>query len=99
MAPDKIAHLRAGAAVALAALAAAAGALHVGIQPLAVAVALAGVAASAAVEFAQKDSNARLQAGGHLPIHDVSPKDFVASAAPAAAVAVAIELAARAGLL
>lgn len=99
MAPDKIAHLKAGTAVALGALVAAAAALHLGIQPLAVAVALAGVAASAAVEFAQKDSNARLQASGHLPLHDVSAKDLVASAAPAVAVAVAIELAARAGLL
>jgi hypothetical protein len=99
MAPDTIAHLKAGLAVLVASGLAAAGALHVGIHPLAVAVALAGIAASAAVEYAQRDSNARLQAAGHLPIHDVSPKDFVASAAPAAAAAVAIELATRAGLL
>lgn len=100
LAPDKIAHLRAGALVALAALVAAI-ALHqlLGLHALTILLLVVGVGVGAAVEWTQRNSNARLQAGGHLPIHEVSRADLLASAAPCALLAALWEAAQRLGWL
>ena len=97
LAQDKIAHLRAGLAVLLVATVAGLALLHLGLRPLSVALLLAGVGAAAAVEYAQRDSNARLRALGQPPLHDVSLPDLLASAAPCVAGALLLELWQRLG--
>lgn len=96
--PDKIAHLRAGALVAAAALGAAAVLQQLlALHAITILLLVVGLAVGAAVEWAQRDSNARLHATGHLPIHDVSLADLVTSAAPSAGAAVLWELSVRSG--
>lgn len=99
LAQDKIAHLKAGLAVLLAAAAGTLLMLHVGVQPLAVVLLIVGLGTGAAVEFAQRDSNARLAAAGQPALHDVSAADLLASAAPCILGAGVIELLARLGVL
>lgn len=89
--PDKIVHLKAGAVVAAAALLAAGLLLAMGAHPLATAVLITGPAVSAAVEFAQRDTNNRLLAEGKPALHDVSIKDWAASAAPAVVLAAVVQ--------
>lgn len=95
LAPDTIAHLKAGLLLLLSVLLAYSLGYSLTLQPLTIALLIAGPAVGAAVEWAQRDSNARLTAAGHLPLHDVSKADLLASAAPCLLAAVAVELLAR----
>ncbi len=99
LAPDKLAHLKAGAAVAIAACLAGLALTAGGLHPLSALLLVAGFGTGAAVEYAQRDSNARLAAMGQPPLHDVSRADLVASAAPAVVAAAAVQLAHVAGYL
>lgn len=92
LAPDKIAHIKAGTVVAVASAAWFALCHTIGLHPFTAGIALAGLAAGAAVEYAQRGSNALVPR-----LHDVSPKDFAASAAVPVACAVAWEVAVRMG--
>jgi hypothetical protein len=92
LALDKIAHLKAGAAVAIAACLAGLALTAGGLHPLSVVQLVVGFGTGAAVEYAQRDSNARLAAMGQPPLHDVSRADLIASALPCAVAAAAIEL-------
>jgi hypothetical protein len=92
IAPDKIAHLKAGAFVAAAACVAGIALTAGGLHPLSALLLVAGIGTGAAVEYAQRDSNARLAAQGLPPLHDVSKADLIASAVPCALAAAAIEL-------
>jgi hypothetical protein len=90
--PDKLAHLKAGAAVAVVACLAGLALTASGLHPLSALLLVAGFGTGAAVEYAQRDSNARLAAQGQPPLHDVSRADLVASAVPCTLAAAAIEL-------
>lgn len=99
LAPDKIAHFKAGALVAAAALLAAMPLVAQGIHPLSAAVAVAGVGAAAAVEYTQRDSNARLREQGKPPLHDVSWRDALASSVAPLVLAAFVQWAHGRGLL
>jgi hypothetical protein len=95
LATDKIAHLKAGVLLVPPVLLAYSLGHLLGLHPLTIALLIAGPAVGAAVEWAQRDSNARAAAAGHLPLHDVSGGDLLASAAPCLIAAAAVELLAR----
>jgi hypothetical protein len=99
MAPDKIAHMKAGMAVAVASALAGAALLALGLHGLSIVVMIACAVAGMAVGFAQHETNRRLQDAGKLPLHDVSPDDALASMLPGALLGSAIEAAIRGGVL
>ncbi len=98
IARDKIAHLKAGAAALAAAAFATFLGREIGLHPYTVTVALCGISAGLAVEYAQHDSNARNAAAGLPAQHDVSLGDLIASALPAVLGAAAWEVAVRMGV-
>lgn len=99
MAPDKIAHLKAGLAAAAAAAAGAAAMRYFGVSALPIGIAMGSLACAAAVEWSQDNSNRRLAEQGLPPLHDVSGTDFAASAVPGLLIAAAVEVAYRIGVL
>lgn len=93
MKADAKSHLAGGLIVLLFAAVVGAVLLWLGIHPLAVVCAVAGVASGAAVEGTQAHDNRLAAARGEPPVHEVSGRDLVNSALPCLVAAVAIQVA------
>lgn len=89
---DTIIHAAGGLVVAVGCAALAWVELHYGLAPLSVAVLSGGLAGAGSVEFAQWHANRTAMAAGQPTRHDVSFLDFLASFAPAVAIAAVIQL-------
>jgi hypothetical protein len=92
MKPDSKIHLKGGAIALVGCGILSLALLHFGGNPLAVAIAVGGIAAAASVEGAQWLENR----SGDVPTRDVSLEDAAWSAAPAIVAAIIVQIASRA---